>query len=215
MKVPRRERDPTHYRRYLVESMWSRGRLVKQGGRFLEGDRDMGLSVLRTCVNYSTRKPRHVNRRGSVAARTSKRGKEIRRKCIGILECTSRECTANMRIAPAARGIDRHRQLRTPCLCGEKLRLRECGIESTVSLFRDGGLFINSGDHTNPKFTHSPIYHANEPYEFTEYVATHPVALESRTEFQGTNVSSSTSSDSEESWHGIQGAGEHPLIVKC
>ncbi|KAF7359825.1 hypothetical protein MVEN_00707800 [Mycena venus] len=144
-------------------------------------------------------------RRGSVAARTSKKGKEIRRKCIGILECTSRACTANMRIAPAARGIDRHRQLRTPCLCGEKLRLRECGIESAVSLFRDGALFSNSGDHTHPKFTHSLIYHANEPYEFTEYIATHPVALESRTE--GTNMSSSTSSDSEESWHGIQGAG--------
>ncbi|KAJ7820567.1 hypothetical protein B0H14DRAFT_2599865 [Mycena olivaceomarginata] len=146
-------------------------------------------------------------RRGSLAARTSKKGKEMRRKCIGMLECTSRACFVDMVIAPAARGIDRHKQLRIPCLCGEKLRLRGCGVESAVSLFRDGALFINSGNHTHPKFTHSLIYHANEPYEFTEYIAPDPVALKSRIERTST---ASSLSDSEESWHGIQGAEGKP-----
>lgn len=112
----------------------------------------------------------------------------MRRKCVGMLECTSRACSVDMVIAPAARGIDRHKQLRTPCLCGEKLRLRGCGVESAVSLFRDGALFINSGNHTHPKFTHSLIYHANEPYEFTEYIAPDPVALKSRIEVGGVSV---------------------------
>jgi hypothetical protein len=117
-------------------------------------------------------------RRGSAAALTWQKGKEIRRKCIGILECTSQHCSANMTIAPAMRGVNRHRQLRELCPCGEKLRLRECGVEASVFLFSGGAFFINSGHHTHSKFTHSLIFRAHGPHKFTEYITLYPIALD-------------------------------------
>ncbi|KAJ6458366.1 hypothetical protein C8R47DRAFT_151131 [Mycena vitilis] len=141
-------------------------------------------------------------RRGSAAALTWQKGRELRRKCIGVLECSSLSCNFAMQIAPAVRGVDRHRQLCNLCPCGEQLRLRECGIESSLFLFRGGAFFINSGNHTHSKFTHCLIYRPHEPFEFDEYLAAAPIALDAR------GIQSDTvpapSSDSEDSWHGIR-----------
>ncbi|KAJ7658184.1 hypothetical protein DFH06DRAFT_1472862, partial [Mycena polygramma] len=142
-------------------------------------------------------------RRGSAAALTWQKGREVRRKCIGVLECSSLACNFAMQIAPAVRGVDRHRQLCNLCPCGEQLRLRECGIESSLFLFRGGAFFINSGNHTHSQFTHSLIYRPHEPFEFGEYLAAAPIALDPRS-IQNSDTVPVASSDSEGSWHGIQ-----------
>ncbi|KAJ7737438.1 hypothetical protein DFH07DRAFT_944259 [Mycena maculata] len=76
--------------------------------------------------------------------------------------------------APAIRRVDLHRQ---PCLCGEKLLLYPCGIESSTYFFRDGAFFVNSGQHTHSKYTHSLVYRPHEPFEFTDYMSKHPIAF--------------------------------------
>ncbi|KAJ6546034.1 hypothetical protein DFH09DRAFT_1087996 [Mycena vulgaris] len=107
--------------------------------------------------------------RGSVRALTWQKGKQIHRQCVGILECHSRSCSADMQIARAARGIDRHRQLQTTCTCGERLQYLQCGVKMSVHLFRSGAYFINSSDQTHARFTHSLIYRPHEDFELREY----------------------------------------------
>ncbi|KAJ7240008.1 hypothetical protein C8J57DRAFT_1478261 [Mycena rebaudengoi] len=143
-------------------------------------------------------------RRGKCDALTWQRGKESRRQCVGVLECTSRACAFGMKIAPAIRGVDRHRQLQEPCLCGELLRLRGCEIESSVFLFRSGAFFSNSGKHTHSRFTHSLLHRPQdpEPFAFAEYVSKSPVGLQD-TQNSESEHSSSSDSDNEEEWFGI------------
>ncbi|KAJ7323207.1 hypothetical protein DFH08DRAFT_672318, partial [Mycena albidolilacea] len=83
--------------------------------------------------------------RGSPEASTWEKGKEIDRSCNGVLECSSRFCSVQSQCAPAARGVDLHRQLQKTCLCDEPIRLRPCGVESSTYLPHGGAFFINSG----------------------------------------------------------------------
>ncbi|KAJ7087993.1 hypothetical protein B0H15DRAFT_842008 [Mycena belliarum] len=140
-------------------------------------------------------------RRGSKTALTWQKGKEIRRQCIGVLECRSPNCPAAMKVAPAVRGVDRHRQLGKLCVCGGQLRLRHCGIVYSVFLFRGGAFFINHGDHTHSRITHSLIYRTHEPFGFTEFVATLPVTLDL---VESSDSSSSSSSGEDAEWQGIK-----------
>ncbi|KAJ7862898.1 hypothetical protein B0H14DRAFT_2739581 [Mycena olivaceomarginata] len=103
--------------------------------------------------------------------------KAIHRRCIGVLECRSPSCSFNLQVAPAARGVDLHRQLQKTCLCGEATRLRSCGIEYSTYLYRSGAFFVNSGNHTYPRYTHSLTYRPREPLEFEEYVVKRPISL--------------------------------------
>ncbi|KAJ7738814.1 hypothetical protein B0H16DRAFT_1569912, partial [Mycena metata] len=65
--------------------------------------------------------------RGTSTALTWRKGKEIRRRCVGVLECSARSCSLDLQCAPELRRVHLHRQLKKSCLCGEPLRLRECG----------------------------------------------------------------------------------------
>ncbi|KAJ7263284.1 hypothetical protein C8J57DRAFT_1333268 [Mycena rebaudengoi] len=117
---------------------------------------------------------------------TWQRGKESRRQCVGVLECTFRACAFGMKIVPALRGVDRHRKLQEPCPCGELLRLRGCDIESSC---------------THSRFTHSLLHRPQdpEPFAFSEYVSKSPVGLQDTQ----SEHSFSSDSDNEEEWFGI------------
>ncbi|KAJ7315144.1 hypothetical protein DFH08DRAFT_820745 [Mycena albidolilacea] len=159
--------------------------------------------------------------RGSPTALTWQKGKAIHRRCIGVLECCSPSCSFNLQVAPAARGVDLHRQLQKTCLCGEATRLRSCGIEYSTYFYRIGAFFVNSGNHTHPRYTHSLTYRPREPLEFEEYVAKRPISLRDSPvhvvgifssgivfiahSSQESHASvSSTSSGSDSEWGGIQ-----------
>ncbi|KAJ7733380.1 hypothetical protein B0H14DRAFT_2639646 [Mycena olivaceomarginata] len=74
-------------------------------------------------------------RRGSLAARTSKKGKEMCHKCIGMLECTSRACSVDMVIAPAARGIDQSQTASYTMFAWREIAIARC--TSTASSLSD------------------------------------------------------------------------------
>ncbi|KAJ7732488.1 hypothetical protein B0H14DRAFT_2997527 [Mycena olivaceomarginata] len=108
-------------------------------------------------------------------------------------------------VSPAARGVDLHRQLQKTCLCGEATRLRSCGIEYSTYLYRSGAFFVNSGNHTHPRYTHSLTYCPREPLEFEEYVAKRPISLrDSPVHVESHASASSTSGGSDSEWGGIQ-----------
>jgi hypothetical protein len=152
---------------------------------------------------------------------TWQKGKAIHRRCIGVLECRSPSCSFNLEVSPAARGVDLHRQLQKTCLCGEATHLRSCGIEYSIYLYCSGAFFVNSGNHTHPRYTHSLTYRPREPLEFEEYVAKRPISLRDSPvhvvgifssgivfiahSSQDSHASaSSTSSGSDSEWGGIQ-----------
>ncbi|KAJ7711648.1 hypothetical protein B0H16DRAFT_1627793 [Mycena metata] len=114
---------------------------------------------------------------GTSTALTWRKGKEIRRRCVGVLECSARSCSFDLQCAPELRRVDLHRQLKKSCLCGEPLRLRECGVEYSLHIFRGGGHFLNSGLHTHPRYTHSLIHRPQQPFQFTENTFRLPILL--------------------------------------
>jgi hypothetical protein len=84
--------------------------------------------------------------RGSKHARTWQKSDELRRQCLGVVECHSQTCS--MQLAPASRAVKCHRQLQQMCaLCGETMYLRACGVESSLFRSRDGAVFIHYGFH--------------------------------------------------------------------
>ncbi|KAK7034386.1 hypothetical protein R3P38DRAFT_2430074, partial [Favolaschia claudopus] len=127
-------------------------------------------------VNWSC-EARSPGQRGSASSISWERGKELRRRCIGALVCTSRCCSFKITAAPAVRGFDLERQLRKKCLCGEDLGLVSSRIELTTFFFRDGACFSHSGDHTHSKYTHSLVFQSREPFNFTEYIEKRPISL--------------------------------------
>lgn len=116
--------------------------------------------------------------RGSTTAATWQKGKEIQRQCVGVLECSSQSCSLEMQIAPAVRGIDRHRQLQNRCLCGDRLLLRQCGVKASIHFFQDGAHFSNSGLHTHSRLTHTLICRPHQPLVFSPFIARRPVSLD-------------------------------------
>ncbi|KAJ7877422.1 hypothetical protein B0H14DRAFT_2567791 [Mycena olivaceomarginata] len=93
--------------------------------------------------------------RGTTRARSWHQGHELRWRCLGTIECHGKTCP--IELAPASRAVDRHKQLGQLCICGETLRLRLCGVESSLFRFRDGAVFIHRGFHTHSAFTHSSM----------------------------------------------------------
>ncbi|KAJ7911163.1 hypothetical protein B0H13DRAFT_1876025 [Mycena leptocephala] len=147
--------------------------------------------------------------RGLPTALTWQKGKEIHRRCVGVLECSSQSCAINLRGAPAIRGVDLHRQLQMTCLCGEAIRLKACGIELSTFLFRGGAFFINSGDHTHGRHTHSLIYRPNEPSQLEEYMVKRPISLyDTAADESDNNTSTSSRSQSGSEWRGIHDAND-------
>ncbi|KAJ7203467.1 hypothetical protein C8J57DRAFT_1408023 [Mycena rebaudengoi] len=150
-------------------------------------------------------------RRGSPSALTWERGKESRRRCVGVMECRTESC--HLQLAPAARGIDRHRQLQKECICGETLRLRPCAIVFSTYLFRHGAVFVHSGDHTHGNYTHSLVYLAHEEFKLTDFTAKRAVPLNDSSLPHtagdlGFNDHDNASDSEHSSWHGIETARE-------
>ncbi|KAF8189274.1 hypothetical protein K438DRAFT_1593489, partial [Mycena galopus ATCC 62051] len=73
---------------------------------------------------------------GSVQAETWKDGKVTRRKCQGILDCTSGSCNIVVRPQTRAKGIEK--QLSEACSCGAALAHHPCGVISTLHTFKHG-----------------------------------------------------------------------------
>ncbi|KAF7377271.1 hypothetical protein MSAN_00147400 [Mycena sanguinolenta] len=140
--------------------------------------------------------------RGSSSASTWQKGKEIHRKCIGVLECSSRFCSVDLQCAPAPRAVDLHRQLQKKCLCGERIRLRPCGIQSSTYLFSGGAFFINSGTHSHAQYTHSLIHRPHEPFEFEDYMARWSFSADASDKRMASP--SSVSSEEGSEWGGIE-----------
>ncbi|KAJ7733875.1 hypothetical protein B0H14DRAFT_2639503 [Mycena olivaceomarginata] len=109
--------------------------------------------------------------RGTTRARSWHKGHELCWRCLGTIECHGKTCP--IELAPASRAVDRHKQLGQLCICGETLRLRLCGVESSLFRFRDGAVFIHRGFHTHSAFTHSSMRHPDGSMVFMEYVPKH------------------------------------------
>jgi hypothetical protein len=114
--------------------------------------------------------------RGSKNARTWQTGHELRRQCLGVVECYTQTCS--MQLAPASRAVERHRQLKQMCaLCGETVYLRACGVESSLFRSRDGAVFIHYGFHSHSIFTHSSVHHPDGSFSAVDYVSNHQVRV--------------------------------------
>ncbi|KAJ6559941.1 hypothetical protein B0H19DRAFT_1260619 [Mycena capillaripes] len=114
-------------------------------------------------------------RRGSLNALTPEKGKLLRFKCAGMIDCGATVCTAQ--IAP---GPNISRQLEAPCICGSLLRHRPCKVEWSVVFYRDGAIFENGGTHNHRKYTHSlPTPKTKKPLHLQEFVSKQPVVLQS------------------------------------
>jgi hypothetical protein len=106
---------------------------------------------------------------GSTRAPIWDKGHETRKQCVGIIRC--HDSTCSMRLAPALRAVERHKQLQQTCiLCGETLCLAPCGIESSLFRFRDGIIFIHSGSHNHSMFTHSSVQNPDGSLAFMDYL---------------------------------------------
>ncbi|KAK7007665.1 hypothetical protein R3P38DRAFT_2792479 [Favolaschia claudopus] len=94
-----------------------------------------------------------IRSHGSPRASTWQKGYEIRRRCLGTIECHGKNC--NMQLEPKSRSVERVRQLKERCgLCGETLRLRQCDAQSSLFRFRDGLVFVHHGDHEHSRFSY-------------------------------------------------------------
>ncbi|KAJ7664271.1 hypothetical protein B0H17DRAFT_302658 [Mycena rosella] len=109
-----------------------------------------------------------IQNRGSAQALTWQKGKELRRKCLGAIQCRGKTC--HMRLAPHTRGstviasssatasfVTRH------CFCVR------AGSSRPLHLFRDGGFFIHRGSHTHPTFTHSSVHIPDGSLAFIDF----------------------------------------------
>ncbi|KAJ7868083.1 hypothetical protein B0H14DRAFT_2572572 [Mycena olivaceomarginata] len=175
---------PTPLRRFTVASQfrvspeiepnstawdgWPNGKFERSFSKQeLSETQDLGTNwVLETLKNRGTR-----------SAATWKKGRETRRRCLGVIECHGRTCS--MILEPAVRAIDRHRQLQHECdRCGETLGHRTCGVESSLYHFQGGGFFIHCGFHNHSRFTHSSLSQANGSLSFVEYNPKYPMVVE-------------------------------------
>ncbi|KAK7001564.1 hypothetical protein R3P38DRAFT_3049790 [Favolaschia claudopus] len=145
------------------------------------------------------------SKRGSPNAVSWQKGKEIRQRCIGVLVCASHSCSFDIRCAPAIRGEDLHRQLTKKCLCGQKIRLQECGVESATYSYSGGARFINFGTHTHSKYTHTLSYHKHQPLEFEKFISKYD-----QQRITATQVESSSGSDSEDQRATVVAVRDHP-----
>ncbi|KAJ7091037.1 hypothetical protein C8R44DRAFT_891725 [Mycena epipterygia] len=148
-----------------------------------------------------------VIHRGSSNAFIWQKGKEERRRCVGVIECQGTTCP--MQLAPSARAVVRHRQLKHDCvLCDDTLVFRECGIESSIYRFRDGAFFIHRGTHTHSRFTHSSVHQPDGSLAFVDYAPKYTITksdVPRPVQLAKSHGSSSGSEDnsSQSEWEGI------------
>ncbi|KAJ7763332.1 hypothetical protein B0H16DRAFT_1254115, partial [Mycena metata] len=111
---------------------------------------------------------------GSVQAETWQEGKVTRRKCRGIIECTSSTCAIIVRPQTRARGIQK--QLSEACACGQPLLHQPCDVTSILHTFRDGVFYQNGGYHHHSRPTVRLHMSRKEKDQFTKIVQGNPGA---------------------------------------
>ncbi|KAF8174501.1 hypothetical protein K438DRAFT_1908881 [Mycena galopus ATCC 62051] len=111
---------------------------------------------------------------GSVQAETWKDGKVTRRKCQGILDCTSGSCNVVVRPQTRAKGIEK--QLSEACSCGAVLAHHPCGVISTLHTFKHGVHYDNGGDHLHARPTVRLHLSRKEKTQFSKIVEQNPTA---------------------------------------
>ncbi|KAJ7711630.1 hypothetical protein B0H16DRAFT_1816469 [Mycena metata] len=110
-----------------------------------------------------------IQTRGSANASTWQKGKEIRRRCLGVVQCRDKTCA--MQLVPATRAVERHKQLQYPCpTCEESLVHQPCVVESSLYRFRDGGFFKHTGIHAHSEFTHASFHCPDGSLVFMDYI---------------------------------------------
>ncbi|KAJ7474549.1 hypothetical protein B0H11DRAFT_2195261 [Mycena galericulata] len=148
-----------------------------------------------------------VRNRGSTRALKWEKGKETRRRCLGVISCHNTTCA--MQLAPAARAIDRHRQLQQTCIiCGETLAVQPCGIESSLFRFRDGGFLKHGGTHNHTKFTHSAVHCPDGSIAFVDYMPKYVLLVKNASTLNEAESSPSPSHASDDvygdsEWEGV------------
>ncbi|KAJ7884708.1 hypothetical protein B0H13DRAFT_2537126 [Mycena leptocephala] len=111
---------------------------------------------------------------GSAQAETWADGKVTRRRCQGIIECTSRACNIIVRPQTRAKGITK--QLSQPCSCGEDLVHYPCNVISTLHTFKDGVHYRNGGFHAHARPTVRLHMSRKERDDFGKIVEQNPAA---------------------------------------
>ncbi|KAJ6484866.1 hypothetical protein C8R45DRAFT_1147891, partial [Mycena sanguinolenta] len=111
---------------------------------------------------------------GSVHSETWKDGKITRRKCQGIIECTSSTC--NILVRPQTRTAGIHKQLSKACSCGGALIHHPCGVVSTLHTYKHGVRYDNGGDHLHARPTVRLHMSKKENNEFSKIVEHNPTA---------------------------------------
>ncbi|KAJ7148153.1 hypothetical protein C8R43DRAFT_1194951 [Mycena crocata] len=164
-----------------------------------------------------------IRNRGSAQAVTWEKGKEIRKRCLGVIGCHGRTCS--MQLAPAMRAVDRHRQLQQTCImCDEPLAHRQCGVESSLFYFREGGFFIHSGTHRHSMFTHSSVSCPDGTLVSVDYMPKYTISVDIgplpvKPELEQLSTSDYDEDTHERQWGGISGdvnvlqpAGSDPVV---
>ncbi|KAJ7658185.1 hypothetical protein DFH06DRAFT_1407814 [Mycena polygramma] len=84
---------------------------------------------------------------GSAQAETWPEGKVTRRKCQGVIFCTTPGCDILVRPQTRAAGI--RKQLAESCSCGGSLAHERCGVVSVLHTFKHGVHYENGGFHAH------------------------------------------------------------------
>ncbi|KAK7034409.1 hypothetical protein R3P38DRAFT_3185270 [Favolaschia claudopus] len=104
--------------------------------------------------------------KGSSRAKNWLKGRETRRRCLGAIKCQGSNCS--MHLVPAARKIERFRQLEEKCVeC--RSSLTSCNVETSLFQFAGGYVFVNYGVHTHTTFTHSTALKPDGSLAFADF----------------------------------------------
>ncbi|KAK6966909.1 hypothetical protein R3P38DRAFT_2813810 [Favolaschia claudopus] len=106
--------------------------------------------------------------KGSSRAKNWLKGRETRRRCLGAIKCQGPNCS--MHLVPAARKIERYRQLEEKCVeCRSNLTTQSCNVETSLFQFAEGFVFVNYGVHTHTTFTHSTALKPDGSLAFADF----------------------------------------------
>ncbi|KAJ7078164.1 hypothetical protein B0H15DRAFT_1001560, partial [Mycena belliarum] len=111
---------------------------------------------------------------GSPEAEIWHDGKITRRKCQGVIECTSRAC--NILIRPQTRAAGIRKQLEVSCSCGGTLAHIPCHVVSVLHTFKHGVHYQNGGLHSHPRPTARLHMSRKETADLRQIVQANPTA---------------------------------------
>ncbi|EIW81980.1 hypothetical protein CONPUDRAFT_72328 [Coniophora puteana RWD-64-598 SS2] len=132
------------------------------------------LMVHWPCTAYGTPK----GHKGSVDADTWEQGAVKRRRCNGIISCTTPKCPYTLRpLADTIRTIQ-NQASSTPCLNCKKCTLKHepCGVMLRIYKYKHGAHVMNSGFHTHPRIPRLLHLTPDEETQIHTVIEEHPMA---------------------------------------